>query len=107
VFEPRTALDNIDRVDLKYIGGVERFDLWYRIEATTMRPHALRVHVVGGNMSEWDIFTLPVRDNREWQGKILGNWGDVQLTYEEADLIDTYIKCFVPWMLGRNLTNGA
>ena len=112
MFEPRTARDLMDRADLKYIGGVERFDLWYRTEATTMRPHALRVHVVSGNMNEWDIFTLPVRVNREAgqslapkHRRILGNWGDVPLTFEEADLIDTYLRCFAPWVLGKGLTN--
>jgi hypothetical protein len=95
----------MDRADLKYIGGVERFDLWYRIEPTVMRPHLLRIHVVGGNMDEWDVFTLPVRDNRRGHsGKILSNWGDAPLTFEEADLIDTYLQCFAPWVLGSNLT---
>ena len=107
MFEPRTAHDLMDRADLKYIGGVERFDLWYRIEATTMRPHALRIHVVSGNMNEWDIFTLPVRDNEQAYGKIRGNWGDVPLIPEEADLIDTYLRCFAPWVLGEGLTNGT
>jgi hypothetical protein len=105
VFEPRTAHDLMDRRDLKYIGGVERFDLWYRLEATVMRPHPLRIHVVGGNMNEWDIFSLPVRDNEQAYGKIRGNWGDVPLIPEEADLIDTYLRCFVPWVLGKGLTN--
>jgi hypothetical protein len=95
----------MDRRDLKYIGGVERFDLWYRLEATVMRPHPLRIHVVGGNMNEWDIFSLPVRDNEQAYGKIRGNWGDVPLIPEEADLIDTYLRCFVPWVLGKGLTN--
>ena len=104
MFEPRTAHDLMDRRDLKYIGGVERFDLWYRLEATVMRPHPLRIHVVGGNMNEWDIFSLPVRDNEQAYGKIRGNWGDVPLIPEEADLIDTYLRCFVPWVLGSNLT---
>ncbi len=105
MFEPRTAHDLMDRRDLKYIGGVERFDLWYRLEATVMRPHPLRIHVVGGNMNEWDIFSLPVRDNEQAYGKIRGNWGDVPLIPEEADLIDTYLRCFVPWVLGKGLTN--
>ena len=111
MFEPRTALDLMDRRDLKYIGGVERFDLWYRLEPTVMRPHPLRIHVVGGNMNEWDVFTLPVRGNREAgqslapkHRRILGNWGDVPLIPEEADLIDTYLRCFAPWVLGSNLT---
>jgi len=112
VFEPRTALELMDRTDLKYIGGVERFDLWYRTEPTVMRPHALRIHVVGGKLNEWDIFQLPIRDNREInqsqapdQRRICGNWGDVLLTHEEADLIDTYLRCFAPWVLGKGLTN--
>ena len=104
MFEPRTAHDLMDRDDLKYIGGVEKFDLWYRTQPTVMRPHLLRIHVVSGNRYEWDIFTLPVRDNYEAHGKIRGNWGDVPLIPEEADLIDTYLRCFVPWVLGRNLT---
>lgn len=105
MFEPRTARDLMDRVDLKYIGGVERFDLWYRTQPTVMTPHLLRIHVVSGNMNEWDIFTLPVRDNEQAYGKIRGNWGDVPLIPEEADLIDTYLRCFVPWVLGEGLTN--
>lgn len=104
MFEPRTAHDLMDRRDLKYIGGVERFDLWYRTQPTVMTPHLLRIHVVSGNMNEWDIFTLPVRDNEQAYGKIRGNWGDVPLIPEEADLIDTYLRCFVPWVLGSNLT---
>ncbi len=104
MFEPRTAHDLMDRDDLKYIGGVERFDLWYRTQPTVMTPHLLRIHVVSGNMNEWDIFTLPVRDNEQAYGKIRGNWGDVPLIPEEADLIDTYLRCFVPWVLGSNLT---
>jgi hypothetical protein len=113
MFEPRTARENIGRLDLKYIGGVERFDLWHMTSNTKpFDDYRLRIHVVGGNVGEWDIFTLPVRDNREInqsqapdQRRICGNWGDVLLTFEEADLIDTYLRCFVPWMLGRNLTN--
>jgi len=113
VFEPRTARDLMDRADLKYIGGVERFDLWHMKTSTEpYKRFCLRIHVVGGTIGEWDIFTLPLRDNREVnqsqapdQRRICGNWGDVPLTHEEADLIDTYLRCFVPWMLGRNLTN--
>lgn len=112
MMEPRTARDLMDRADLQYIGGVERFDLWYRTVPSEMRPHhLLRIHVVGGNMNEWDIFELPLRDNREVnesqapdQRRICGNWGDVPLTHEEADLIDTYLRCFAPWVLGTNLT---
>jgi hypothetical protein len=111
MFEPRTARDLLDSTDLKYIGGVERFDLWYINTITEpYKRFCLRIHVVGGNMNEWDIFTLPVRDNEQAYGKIRGNWGDVPLIPEEADLIDTYLRCFAPWVLasrseGRNLTN--
>jgi hypothetical protein len=105
VFEPRTALDLMDRDDLKYIGGVERFDLWYRTQPTVMSPHLLRIHVVGGNVGEWDVFKLPLRDNDEAHSKIRGNWGDVPLIPEEVDLIETYLRCFVPWVLGEGLTN--
>ena len=106
MFEPRTAHDLIHRVSLKFIGGVERFDLWYITSDTKpFDDYRLRIHVVSGNMNEWDIFTLPVRDNEQAYGKIRGNWGDVPLIPEEADLIDTYLRCFVPWVLGEGLTN--
>lgn len=104
MFEPRTAHDLMDRRDLKYIGGVERFDLWYRLEATVMRPHPLRIHVVGGSMTDWDVFKLPLRDNNEVDNEIYGKWNDVILTHEEVNLVETYLRCFVPWVLGTNLT---
>lgn len=104
MFEPRTAHDLIDRFGLKFLGGVERFDLWYMTSNT--RPfdeYRLRIHVVGGNVGEWDVFKLPLRDN-EKNSKIIGNWGDVPLIPEEVDLIETYLRFFVPWVLGSNLT---
>ena len=107
MFEPRTAPNLMGRVDLQYIGGVERFDLWYRTQPTVMTPHLLRIHVVSGNMNEWDIFTLPVRDNEQAYGKIRGNWGDVPLIPEEADLVDTYLRCFAPWVLVSRSERGG
>jgi hypothetical protein len=105
----------MDRVDIKYIGGVERFDLWARWDMNELNEFVvtptLRIHVVGGRMNEWDIFELPMRDNLEIdtsqapdQRRLRGTWGDVLITFAEADLIDTYLRCFAPWVLGSNLT---
>lgn len=106
--EPRTARDLMDRDDLKYIGGVERLDLWavsavnnYGVIEVMPR---VRIYVVGGNRNEWDIFKLPLRDNNEVDNEIYGKWNDVILTHEEVNLVETYLRCFAPWVLGEGLT---
>jgi hypothetical protein len=105
--EPRTASDLMDRADLKYIGGVERLDLWAVLVVNyygviEIAP-LVRIHVVGGGMGEWDIFKLPLMKNNEVdEGITGGNWGDVRLTPEEVNLVETYLRCFAPWVLGGN-----
>jgi hypothetical protein len=108
VFEPRTASDLRHRLDLKYIGGVERLDLWAVFDTPDdvikVMP-LVRIHVVGGNMSDWDVFNLPLLNNNEVNNEIHGKWGDVILTLEEVNLVETYLRCFAPWVLGKGLTD--
>lgn len=95
------------RDDLKYIGGVERLDLWAMFDAPDdvikVMP-LVRIHVVGGNMTDWDVFNLPLLNNNEVNNEIHGKWSDVILTPEEVNLVETYLRCFAPWVLGTNLT---
>lgn len=108
MIEPRTARDLTDRGDLKYIGGVERLDLW---AVLAVNDHGVieiaplvRIHVVGGNMTDWDVFNLPLLNNNEVNNEIHGRWSDVMLTSEEVNLVETYLRCFAPWVLGEGLT---
>ena len=103
MMEPRTARDLTDRDDLKYIGGVEKFDLWAVLAENNYGVIELmplvRIHVVGGNMTDWDVFNLPLLNNNEVNNEIHGRWSDVILTLEEVDLVETYLRCFAPWVL--------
>lgn len=109
MFEPRTALDLLSRSDLKFLGGTPQFDLW-AYYANNLR---LRVHDVYGNINAWDIFHLPLRDNNEVglglpeHRKVRGQWGDVTLTREQVNEIETYLRCFAPWVLASRSEEGG
>jgi hypothetical protein len=45
---------------------------------------------------EWLAETLPPRGE--------GYYKDITLTPEQEESIETYLRCFVPWVLGSNLT---
>jgi hypothetical protein len=115
VLEPRTALDLLSRSDLKYIGGVERLDLWatYKWSHEDMLPSIdlitkVRVHVVGDSRYTWDVFKLPLRDNTKTDsGLIGGHRFAVLLTPEEVNLVETYLRCFAPWVLASRSEEGG
>lgn len=105
---PRDLPDNINRRDLRFIGGTENFDLWWRTQVGISIPERtefpLRIHRVAGGPLNWDIFKLPLRENPEVgtslppaERGVTGYWGDVFLHWEDVEMIKAYLRCFAPW----------
>lgn len=125
MFEPR-AKPFIDRADLQYVGGTEKFDIYYKTYGASddgtplssedyrvhLHKHCVRLAVVGRdqhNYADWDDFRLPLHGPTARvtdDGLAVGRWGDVRLTEDDVDALTTYIKAFVPWLwdLGCELT---
>lgn len=124
MFEPRSYESWRGRPNLRFIGGVPAFDLWYRDDQEANRDYEvirnadvlpyLRVVVISEGMRanrEWDEFRLPLHLNPEVSSsrhpeerKLRGNWGDVHLSLAQVNEIETYLRCFAPWVLGEGLT---
>lgn len=115
MIEPRDAVDNINRQDLKFIGGTENFDIWVRtadhdhIQEIDVEVYPLRIHRVSGGPLNWDIFKLPLRSNKELDEfmppldrRWTGYWQDVDLTVGDVDTIETYLRCFAPWVMEKS-----
>lgn len=112
MIEPRKALDLLSRRGLKFLGGTPKFDLWVCYAGDGSNADLrLRIQDVDKNITEGDTFYLPLWDKNEI-GKSLapeyrrarGLGGNITLTREQVDEIDTYLRCFAPWVLGTNLT---
>ena len=110
MFEPRVFRELLERKDLTFIGGTLEFDLWAWVDEEDL-PRILRVHRVDGSPNEWDLFDLPLLPNQpygrnyKWGDDGLhGQWDDVQLTREQINEIETYLRCFASWVLGKRLT---
>ena len=117
MLEPRTgALWLKTHPHMKYLGGTADFDLWYRDDQSADPPPLngdilpyLRVVRVNTNRVDpyWDDFRLPLYLNVEIgkgrlppeEQRLAGRWNDVQLTHEQVDVIETYLRCFAPWAL--------
>lgn len=91
---------------MTFIGGTADFDLWVITPAYTavgQPPRPLRIH----NMqNDWDIFPVPLlySDHDVHAHRRVGYFKDIILTIEQAEVIDNYIQCFAPWVLGYSLT---
>lgn len=116
MIEPRDMPDNMNRRDMQFIGGTENFDLWWRLYKRASLPEhtdfPLRIHRVAGGRLNWDIFKLPLRENEEIgtslhpaERGVTGYWADVTLSWDEVEQIETYLRCFAPWV--REDTNDA
>ena len=116
MFEPRVFHELLIRKDLRFLGGTPEFDLWAWVGEQEL-PFALRIHNVRGTPNEWDLFDLPLRDNQPHgrntellpnqapkYRRLRGQWDDVRLTLIQVNEIETYLRCFAPWVLGRGLT---
>lgn len=110
---PRDLPDNMHRADLRFIGGTENFDLWWRTQKGTIIPERtefpLRIHRVAGGRLNWDIFKLPLRRNEEVgtslppaERGVTGYWDDVVLSWDDVDVIENYMRCFAPWTMEQS-----
>jgi hypothetical protein len=50
-----------------------------------------------GERDEWITEMLPPRG--------VGYFKIITLTVEQKESIETYLRCFAPWVLGKGLTN--
>ena len=103
------------RPNMRFLGGTEGFDLWYRddSEAWVVHPDAdvlpyLRVVRISNAIGDWDEFRLPLHLNEEVgsighpaERRLTGRWGDVQLTRDQVNEIEAYLRCFAPGVLGQ------
>jgi hypothetical protein len=110
---------------MKYLGGTADFDLWYRDDKNADPPppnadilaylRVVRVKAVSilRIAPLWDDFRLPLHLNVEIgkgrlppeEQRLAGRWNDIQLTHEQVDGIETYLRCFAPWALEEELTD--
>jgi hypothetical protein len=112
MIEPRDLPDNMNRSSLRFIGGTENFDLWWRGDIDVYSESAgysIRIHRVAGGHLNWDVFKLPLRDNHELHSqlepasrRITGYWNDVTLSWDDVEMIETYLRCFAPWVWENN-----
>ena len=132
MFEPRRYESWHGRPNLRFLGGIADFDLWYRDDQEANRhgevivnpdvlPY-LRVAVISGRVTrcgshstplrnDWDEFRLPLHLNPEVSSsrhpeerKLRGRWGEIHLSRAQVNEIETYLRCFAPWVLGEGLT---
>lgn len=112
MFEPRKHESWLrTRTNMRFLGGIADFDLWYRddpeaekrganIAGPDVLPYLRVVRMsVFKNYEDWDDFRLPLGER-----KLKGRWGDIILTHEQVNEIETYLRCFAPWVLGDTLT---
>ena len=126
MLEPRVDRGwGISHKHMKYLGGTADFDLWYRDDKSADPPppngdilpylRVVRIEwptpivpsfVQKHELHSWDDFRLPLYLNVEINShmepaarRLAGRWNDIQLTYEQVDVIKTYLRCFAPWAL--------
>lgn len=113
---PREFMGDWARKDIQFIGGTENFDLWLRVDAgdggmlsqVEIDEYPLRIHRVEGGPRNWDFFKMPLRSNTELRPNmppseraVTGYWGDVELSWDDVEIVEAYLRCFAPWMMGE------
>jgi hypothetical protein len=123
MFEPRKYESWLKtRPSMRFLGGIADFDLWHRddlearMRGTFMAdpdvlPY-LRLVDVNIFTTPWDDFRLPLRLNIEVGSsmepagrRLSGRWGDIHLTRDQVNEVETYLTCFAPWVLEGGLTD--
>ena len=123
MFEPRKYESWLKtRPSMRFLGGIADFDLWHRddlearMRGTFMAdpdvlPY-LRLVDVNIFTTPWDDFRLPLRLNDEVgsighpaERRLRGRWGDIHLTRDQVNEVETYLTCFAPWVLEGGLTD--
>lgn len=113
MLKPRQYPDLVNHKYLRFIGGTENFDLWWRVDTrdvlTYIDTYPLRIYRVAGGSINWDIFKLPLRENTEVgtslppaERGVAGYWQDVTLSWDDVEQIETYLRCFAPWAFEEN-----
>lgn len=113
MLKPRHFPDPINCKYLRFIGGTENFDLWWREDTRDalrdIDTYPLRIYTVAEGSINWDIFKLPLRENAEVgislppaERGVTGRWQDVTLSWDDVEQIETYLRCFAPWAFEEN-----
>ena len=99
MFEPRVHTVWITQPSVTFLGGTPEFDLWYFGDLDANDQPKSHLRIVNVDARQWDVwyyYQLPPKGT--------GVCNDITLTPEQEESIETYLRCFVPWVLGRNLT---
>ncbi len=94
MFEPRIlAAAWVKNPSVTFLGGTPEFDLWYfgAFDANDLPKSHLRI--VGVDDAQWDIWY----HNKLAKGA--GVLNCITLTPEQEESIETYLRCFAPWVL--------
>jgi hypothetical protein len=88
--EPRRRIEWLNRDDryCTFLGGTPEFDIWYFSGSAS---NAIRLVDDREGWDEWITEMLPPRG--------VGYFKDITLTPEQAESIETYLRCFAPWVL--------
>jgi hypothetical protein len=123
MFEPRRYEGwRRSRPNMRFLGGIADFDLWHR-DAVAAWEHEinmsesdvlsyLRLVRISDAVGDWDDFRLPLHLNEEVgsighpaERRLKGRWGDIHLTRDQVNNVETYLRCFAPWVLEGGLTD--
>jgi hypothetical protein len=123
MFEPRKYERWLEsRPNMRFLGGIADFDLWHRddleakkqgvnIPEPDVLPY-LRLVRISNAIGDWDDFRVPLHLNEETnlsmepaERKLAGRWHDIHLTRDQVNNVETYLRCFAPWVLEGGLTD--
>lgn len=123
MFEPRRYEGwRRSRPNMRFLGGIADFDLWYRDDLEAKKRGVnipepdvlsyLRLVRISDAVGDWDDFRLPLHLNIETNlsmepagRRLSGRWGDIHLTRDQVNNVETYLTCFAPWVLEGGLTD--
>lgn len=108
MFEPRANHSWLQLPIMQFLGGTPEFDLWLKhieLEWPTAVPY-LRV-VSMKDSPNFDEFQLPLGMSpaSTASGWVKGRWSAQWLSKQNILDIETYLRCFAPWVLDINLTD--
>lgn len=117
MFEPRKYERWLEsRPNMRFLGGIADFDFWHRDDLEAKKrgtnipdpdvlPY-LRLVRISNFIGDWDDFRLPLHLNIEVGSsmepagrRLSGRWGDIHLTRDQVNNVETYLRCFAPWVL--------
>jgi hypothetical protein len=123
MFEPRKYERWLEsRPNMRFLGGIADFDLWHRDDLEAKKQGVfiadpdvlpyLRLVRISNAIGDWDDFRLPLHLNIEVGSsmepagrRLSGRWGDIHLTRDQVNNVETYLRCFAPWVLEGGLTD--